>query len=153
MPFKWKLFAVANYLLIVILGFLLLGAMRFSAEKIPAGESGSFMLFMTSLLVCTINLVFNLIIFHRYLPDKSFGPGIRILYIISAILYCIALIVVLINLGEVFVEEISNYSTGSFTNFLLVLLSLISICGIFIFINQLLVRKFIESNLPKNTKK
>lgn len=151
MPIKWKLFGIANYIILLIHAFLLLGAMRFTTEVAAESQDmAGFMPFMVSLFIVILNAVFNLYIFHKHLPDNPVSRRVKTPYLISAILFAIALMIISIPLIRDSFDELSFSSDKSFGFFLLTIFCLVLLIGLFVLINQFVVLKFIEKNATED---
>jgi len=149
MKLKWKLFALANYLLLFVYGFLFLGALRFTAEFVnPDEKLGSFTPFMISLFIIFFNCVFNLYIFHIYFPHKLLSRRKEILYLISTILFVAALILVLVSILQAYNEELNPDPEDDFAYVILSFFFLTLSLGLFVLICQLKIRKVIGKNSP-----
>lgn len=134
---KWKLFALANYIILVVYIFLLIYAIRFTAEVVPSNESiDSFMPFTLSLFVIIINSVINLRILHKYLAGKLFTKRLSIVYLASTILSAIAFA---ITIGSNFIfiyETLNSQSIDNFAFIALAILLLLFVAAVFIIITQ-----------------
>jgi hypothetical protein len=71
MPLKWKIFRIANYLLLLLslacTAFLVYFFTRIGNRS--AGDIGYFMLFMVGGLVLIVNYCLNINLLERHYPD------------------------------------------------------------------------------------
>jgi len=142
MPIRWYLFAVANYIFLITYIFFFLGALRFTAEVLPADVSlGFFGLFIISLAITVFNSAFNLYVFHGYMPARILSRKMKTSYIVSTILFTASLIIVTISLLQAMSEAEAEFK--DFLNWVIVLNTAI---GTFILLHQFMVRKFLEKN-------
>ncbi len=148
MPVKWKLFCLANYIMLLVYSFLLLGAFRFTAEY--NADSRSFVLFMVCLFVVILNAVFNLYLFHRHLPSRRYANRTHSIHQIISILFTFSLIIILSNFIQELPAIISAENAGAGIFFITV--GLVSfVLGSFILVNQYKIRKYIEENQPERS--
>lgn len=143
MSLRWKLFGIANYAMFIFYVFLFIGAQRFTIEKVPAGENlAPFMPFMISLLIVVLNSAFNIYIFHKYLPNRSFPKRVKRACLVSVILFSTGLVIILFNTIKMVAEDLKSNIADNLTNFLIIF-SLMSLAwGIFIIVSQLKMRKY-----------
>jgi small-conductance mechanosensitive channel len=151
MPLKWKLFGLANYFILLVYIFLLLGAMRFTIEVDTEGQGMlGFMFFMISLFIVVLNAVFNLYIFHKHLPDNKISKRGKIAYKISATLYAVSLLTISITLIRDTIHELKIDADSGAGYFMLIFFCVNSLIGLFVLINQFRIIKFIEKNTAEN---
>jgi hypothetical protein len=145
---RWNLFAVANYIMLLVYGLLLLGAMKFTIEKVSPGESlGNFNFFLFGLFTFVINSMINIYIYHRYLPEKPFSLRLKRLHRISTYSFAIGLAALSFNLlGEISTVN-SNGDNQEFAIFLFCLLIFTLVLGLYVLINQIQLRAFIDKRI------
>jgi len=147
MTIKWKVFALANYIFGLLYFILLVYAMRFTVEAVPPSEDLTpFFPFLASLIIVVFNSVFNLYIFHFRLPDKPLSRRMARLYLVSTILFIISLIIIFASFFLSVRDELTSVQFDNSHYLLLTFFFLNLLAGIFILVNQLLLRKFIEKN-------
>ena len=147
MPIKWKLFGLANYIMLAAYVFLLVNALRFTIEFLPAEVSlSSFTPFMLSLFVVVFNSVLNLYVFHTYLPSNPFSKKLRITYLISTILSVIAYPITIVSIFIFIYEILNSNPIDNFVYIILPVFLLILLSALFIFINQVILLRSIKKN-------
>ena len=151
LPFKWKLFRITNYLMaFIFLIFLCLLINSIIRDNIEGDTISGVILAMIGIVTIILNSLFNLFLSYKFFPNKILQGKTKGIYIISTILYSIVLIgllaLSLFGLNEE-LKEPDEDKTG--LTAAIVLLSLFAI-GCYIFIMQLLVRKFLEVNYKKS---
>ena len=152
MPVKQSLFALANYLLLAFIFFLGISLLRFVIEVVPSNESLLPLLpSISSFIIMIINCLFNLIIFHRKLPDRSISKQTIHLYFISWICFIISLIIISFILFSSYNDELKETPDGNFAYVILFLSFLFLITGLIIAINQFNIIKYLKLNQKKNT--
>lgn len=146
MPLRWKLFAVANYLLLAGYLFLLILIVKFLFETNIRSTNGllEFILISTSMLFIVVNSVCNVYVFHKHLRGKPFNYNFKIFYTIFSVLYLLSLAVVLISLIPAIADELRYSERRRFGYFLVTIFSFTLILGGFVLINQFLVRRYIK---------
>ena len=154
MPARWYLFAVINYLLLLIYGFLLILAMQFSIEKMQPGESLSdFTVYFVGLFIIVINSIRNIYIYHRYLPCKQFSPRLKTIQKIFTIVFAIGWLMMIISLLIAFIDINSDKETDSEKDLAIGLLCLIIFTfasGLFVLVSQFKASKLIEESSNAN---
>ena len=150
MSLRWILFAIANYILLVVYSILFVYSLRFSIESALSNKDlGYFMLFSSCLLIIVINSILNLVVFHKFLPARYFSRKFKIVYWLSALLYTAGLINLMVELIQTISEESKQDPGNTFVNFLIIILILTSSFALYILINQLMVPQFIKKNHEK----
>lgn len=143
MSLRWKIFGIANYAMFIFYVFLFIGAQRFTIEKVSPEESlAPFMPFMICLLIVVFNSAFNIYVFHKYLPNRSFSKRVNTTCLVSVILFSTGLVIILFNTIKMVAEDLKSGIADSLTSFLIIF-SLMSLAfGIFIIASQLKMRKY-----------
>lgn len=141
MSIRWYLFAIANYIFILGHVFFLIGALDASAGTLaPIG----ILLFILCLAIFIFNSVFNVYIFHGYLPNMGFKPTMKRKYFFSTTLFIAAFLGFTFTLISVIFEEDISDSDNGFNSFVKCVLFLNSMIGLFILINQFSVINLIK---------
>ena len=147
MSLRWKIFAIANYILLFIFLFLFIMAIRYNVkESSKVEDDTAFMIFTLSLFIIILNSAANIYIVHRHFPAKPFSHFFARLYLFLTILFLLALIVVSAALIIPLREELLAHSFDSYVYFMAILLFILITCGLFIFINQCMVNRHILRN-------
>jgi carbon starvation protein CstA len=145
MPVKWKLFALANYLFLFAYLLLFIGVLRFIIEEVPHEQPLKPLLpLIAGQLIVILNSILNIYVFHKHLPNKLFSKTLKTAYIISTVLFVISLVVIIISLNQAINDELKVEQKGNFIIFIQSLFFLHIFLGLFILINQFLIRRFIE---------
>ena len=146
MTIKWKIFGIANYIMLLVFVFLLLGMFKFSAEEVSGRESQNpLLLLMFCFFTIILNSILSLYVFHFHLPAK---PIIKIkrLYRVSTILYILCLVTIFISIVKDMKYEIGEYGMDDTAYIIVGFISLILLIGIFIAYNQFLIGKYLDNN-------
>lgn len=147
MTLKWKLFCIVNYVFIIFYFILLILTLRYIVEVVPGdAESGIVSQIIVILLVFIINSFLNVYIFHKHLPGKPFSSHFNIFYIISTILFAICLVLCLFILSRDMNMAMKEAPSDGSTIFLQILFFSNFFLGLFILINQFLIKKAIDKN-------
>jgi len=145
MPLKWTIFGIANYALLLLYAFILHLSFKVIIEKIPAETDLTPLLpILISNVIIVLNSLFNIIVFHRHLPGNPFSHSKGILNLAAAILYFIALIIMIYSLNQSINDELRSGETEGLVGFLQALFFSTIVLGIFIFVNQLMIRNYLE---------
>jgi carbon starvation protein CstA len=147
LSFKWKLFRFANYLMaFIFLFFLCFLINSIIKDSIESDTISWVILALIGIVLIIFNSIFNLFLSYKRFPNKIIQGKTKSIYIISTVFYLIALLGLLVlslfGLNEE-LKEPDEDKTGLIAA--IVLLSLFVI-GCYIFIMQLLVRRFLEVN-------
>lgn len=148
MPHKWKVFIIVNYFFAAIYSFLCLSSMSMSAHVVKQEEQTAFTPYIIIPFLLLINVVFNIAVYHRHLPDKPMGDTKVFFYKSSAFIYLLSLTIMLISMFSAVTEK--SGTDDGFSRFILIFFIVNLAGGFFIFINQLQLNTFINSQSEKN---
>lgn len=146
---KWKIFAVSNYILLLLYGFLFYMAVEFSISSgnFTNAEIHEGFLLMSVLLIVFLNSLFNIYIFHKHLPNKPLRRLQTIFLFFFNTLYGISLIIILLaSITELRSSWTSNDDIA-FIYFLSAIVLLTLILGTYIFIMQFFVTRAINQKV------
>ena len=152
MSIRWKLFALANYVLLLSYLFFFVMAIRFLTKVEQDGKGlAAFILVIASVLITILNSIFNLYVFHKHLPKKIFSRSMGIFYSISTILFTISWTIILVSYIKLIDDAISSSSANNSLYFPVSVFLLSLFCGLIILGNQVFVRDFITKNYKADT--
>jgi hypothetical protein len=144
---KWKLFGLANYIMLIAYLYLITLSMRFIIEEVPHEQSlAPLMPVFISQIVIIINLAFNIYAFHIHLPHKPLSHKKKRYYLILFLLNAISFSIITIYSFIEIYDELKSQSFGNFAYFILSVFSLHFLLGLFILVCQFDLRKFIKTN-------
>jgi hypothetical protein len=150
LPFKWKLFRFVNYFMaLIFLIFLCFLVNFFIKDSIEADAILWVILIIIGIVSIILNSIFNLYVSYKFFPDKILQGKPKSIYIISTILYSIALIGLLALSLFGLNEELNESSEDKTGLIAVIVLFFLFAIGCYIFIMQLLVRKFLIVNYKK----
>lgn len=147
MSLRWKLFGPANYVNLLVNYFYLLTSIIFAIGEIPDDVSLiTFLPYFLCPVVGMVNSFYNILVFHKNLPDQLFTNKRRIAYKVSTWLYLVSFILISIAVFSVSIEFFDILSEEYPVSLWIFFVFLPWALGVFILINQFMIRKFIEKN-------
>jgi hypothetical protein len=146
MGIKWKLFAVANYILLLAYGYLLYLVFEFVTKILTyQRELIQFLPVWSAIFVVFLNSALNIYIFHKHLPGKLLSGGLRIFFQVLTILNIIAVVTLLIMIfPEITIEY--PYGAERYDTFALIFFIGTIILGGYIIFCQVGLQKYIRAN-------
>jgi hypothetical protein len=144
MPVRWKIFAIANYICLIGYGFLLFKFLQFYLEVDEKFDS-EWLLTLLSLSILVTNSLLNIVIFHRYFPNRVLSSNLKKLILLAGILFAIALSLILFSLYKE-INEFDSDDEPSFRYFILFVSILVTITGLFILASQFVISRYLEKS-------
>jgi hypothetical protein len=137
MSLKWKLYGVANYVLLIAFIYFGIIHLKVTAERVPPDlDLTPIMPFIISHLVMVPALFLNIIFYHKYFSNKRFTSPTRTFYLVSIILYTLSLTTILISLIYFIIEELSSDDPDAGISPLSLIYTASFLIGLFILVNQ-----------------
>lgn len=155
MPVKWKIFRLANYLLLLVsLGFTVLVTYFFFVNnRISATEFLYFILFVSGALILVTNYSINIFLLERYYPDNEISKRFAMLITIVLSLSSVTIaFLTLIYTVEIYTAFQSPYFRQRLLPRAIVVASafgMILLISYYIFWMQVALRKTIQKNRQK----
>lgn len=151
MPLKWKIFRIANYLILLIsLAITGVGTYFFIGSSLNSADVFYFIIFAAGGLVLILNYSINIFLLERYYPDGELPGSLLMLNTIILLLSCLAVAFLTLVFAVEFYDIVlaPRYSRGLFSRagMFSLLFGMILLTTYYIFWMQVALRKTIRRN-------
>ncbi|MHA4845559.1 hypothetical protein ACX0G7_15400 [Flavitalea antarctica] len=151
MPLKWKIFRIANYLILLIsLSITGVGTYFFIGSSLNSADVFYFIIFAAGGLVLILNYSINIFLLERYYPDGELPGSLLMWNTIILLLSCLAVGFLTLVFAVEFYDIVlaPRYSRGLFSRagMFSLLFGMILLTTYYIFWMQVALRKTIRRN-------
>ena len=151
MPLKWKIFRIANYLILLIsLAITGVGTYFFIGSSLNSADVFYFIIFAAGGLVLILNYSINIFLLERYYPDGELPGSLLMWNTIILLLSCLAVGFLTLVFAVEFYDIVlaPRYSRGLFSRagMFSLLFGMILLTTYYIFWMQVALRKTIRRN-------